>query len=184
MESASSLISARSAFRFSSTASEESLVACDGFGGADAFALERGFGIGDGLVGQLLLRVEAFAALHAFELGVFEAADLGLGERDLVLEGGDLHGGGCEVDLLADTRDLGLVVFDIGLLASAQSLFFGDEIEDDGALAFDCLGFGLERGDVLRQRGDLIAEPFGFDVVGLQDNQFFKIGMHPNLSTS
>ncbi len=84
-----------------------------------------------------------------------------------MLEGCDLHGGGGEVKLLADAGYLGLVVFDVGFLAAAESFLFGDEVEDDGALAFDCLRFGFKRSYVFRQHGDFIAEPFGFDVVCL-----------------
>ena len=39
-------------------------------------------------VGKAALGFEGLAAFHALKLGVFEAADLGLREGDLVLEGG------------------------------------------------------------------------------------------------
>jgi MFS family permease len=48
-----------------------------------------------------------------------------LGEVDLVLEGGDLRGGGGGLHLLAEAGDFALAVFDVELLGAAEGFFFG-----------------------------------------------------------
>ena len=148
------------------------------FGGAGAFALQRGGGFVDGGVGEGELGVEGFAALHAFELLVFDAGDLGADEGGLVLERLELVGGGGHVELLLVALELGAEVGDLGLFLAAESFLFGDEVEDDGALADGGLGFGFERGDLFGERGHLVAQALGFEVVRLQDDEHGEIRMH------
>jgi hypothetical protein len=84
--------------------------------------------------------------------------------------------------MLAEALDLHLLVPDVGLLPSPYRFFLRYEIDDDGALSLSGPGFRFERGDVLRQRCHLVAEPFRFKIMGLQHNQFFEIWMHLHLS--
>src|SRR5258705_891909 len=95
-----------------------------------------------------------------------------------MLEGGDLHGRRREIHLPAYTCDLRLMVFDVGLLPSSQRLFLGDQVDNHGSLPVGRLRLRLERCYMLRQRNDLIAQPFGFNVMGLQHDQLLKIRMH------
>ena len=64
---------------------EGGAVAGEEFIDAGALLLELPGGVGDGLVGEGALGIESFAALHALQLGVFQAVDLGAGEGGLVL---------------------------------------------------------------------------------------------------
>jgi hypothetical protein len=67
-----------------------------------------------------------------------------------VLEGRHLNCRGCKVHLLANARNLRLVVLHIGLLASPQRLFFRDQVKHDGLLAADRLRLRFERGHMFR----------------------------------
>ena len=157
---------------------EGGLVVGDDFGGASTFALEGGGGLVNGGVGQRFLGVEGFAALHAVELLVLEAGDLGADEGGFVLEGFELVRGGGHVELLLVALELDAEVGDLGFFLAAEGLFLGDEVEDDGALADGGLGLGFERGDLFGERGHLVAQVFGFEVVGLQDDEVGEIRMH------
>ena len=114
-----------------------------GLRGAGAFAVERGGGFGDGRVGEGELGFEGLAALHGFELCVFEAADLGTDEGGFVLEGFELVGGGGHVELLLVALELDAEVGDVGFFLAAQGVFPGDKVDDEGALADGGLGPGF-----------------------------------------
>ena len=100
---------------------------------------------------------QGFAALHAVQLGVFEAGDLGAREGGFMFERLQLVGGGGHVELLPVSLELLAEVRDFGLLFAAEGLFLGDEVDHDGALAHGGLGFGFERGDVICERRHLVA---------------------------
>jgi DNA-binding response OmpR family regulator len=158
---------------------EQGGVVCGGgLDGAGAFALKGGGCFGNGGVGECELGFESFAALHGFELGVFDAADLGAGKDSFVLEGFELMGSGGHVELLLRALEFLLEVGDVGLFLAAESVFLGYEAENDGALAYSGRGLGFQRGDILRQRGHLVAQAPGFNVVRLEDDKLGKIRMH------
>ena len=79
-------------------------------------------------------------------------------------------------------RELLFLVCDPGLLAAAQGLFPGDEVEDGGALAFGGPGLGFERGELAWQCVDLAAQTLCLDVMRLQDDELGEIRMHGGAS--
>ncbi|MGO9867823.1 MAG: hypothetical protein ACLPJY_09120, partial [Rhodomicrobium sp.] len=70
--------------------------------------------------------LELFGALHALEFAVFDAADLGIGKRDFVLQGSILLVGLYAACLLAKLEDLLLLILDIAFKATPLGFLFLD----------------------------------------------------------
>ena len=100
----------------------------EGLGGVGAGGGEGGSGGfeggGGGGAGSFVL----LGTLHGGQLFVFEFRDGLFGEGDLVLEGGDLSGGGGGLHLLAETGDFAVAILDVELLGAAEGLFFEERL--------------------------------------------------------
>jgi hypothetical protein len=71
-----------------------------------------------------------------------------LGEVDLVLEGGDLRGGGGGLHLFAEARDFAVAIFDFELQGATEGLFFGQGFGGFGECDFGVGAGGLGGGDL------------------------------------
>ena len=147
-------------------------------GCADAGGGEGGGGDFEGESGLAAGDLVLIGALEGGELVVFELGDGLFGEGDLVLEGGDLRGGGGGLHLLAEAGDFSLAVLDFEFLGTAEGLFLGEGL--DGGVEGD-LGLGaggLGGGDLQGGIGELGAETAELEVLSLQDDEVFEVGIH------
>jgi len=95
-----------------------------------------------------------------------------------VLEGGDLGGGGGGLHLLAEAGDLAVAVLDVELLEAAEGLLFGEGFVGFGEGYFGFGAGGLGGGDAERSVGQLGAEAAELEVLSLEDDEMFEIGVH------
>ena len=95
-----------------------------------------------------------------------------------MLEGGDLGGGGGGLHLLAEPGDFALAVLDVELLEAAEGFFFGEGFVGFGEGYFGLGAGGLGGGDAERSVGQLGAEATELEVLGLEDDKMFEIGVH------
>jgi hypothetical protein len=101
-----------------------------------------------------------------------------LGEGDLVLKGGDLGGGGGGLHLLAEAGNLAVAVFDFELLGAAEGFFFEEGAGGVGEGDFGFGAGGLGSGDAEWSVGELGAEAAEFEILGLEGDEVFEIGVH------
>ncbi len=69
------------------------------------------------------ITIDDVGALHAFELSIFDAANLLLRESDLVFERSSLRLVLYRIELLAGLGDLRLLIFQVALIASSPGFF-------------------------------------------------------------
>ena len=147
-------------------------------GGAGALGVECGAVGVDGRGGGFLGGLEGLGALERGEFFVFELADGGLGEVDLVLEGVDLRGAGGGVHLFAQASDLGAVSVGVELLASAKFFFCREILADFSESLFCGLEGGFGGGDAPWSFGLILAKALELEVLSLEDDEMFEVSVH------
>ena len=95
-----------------------------------------------------------------------------------MFEGGDLRGGGGGLHLLAEAGDLAVAVGDVGLLRAAEDFFFLQRCFGGGESDFRFGAGGLGGENAAGGFGELFAEAFEFQVLRLEDDEVFEVGVH------
>jgi len=95
-----------------------------------------------------------------------------------VLECGDLRGAGGGLHLLAEAGNFALAVFDVGLLRAAEDFFFLERGFSRGEGDFGLGASGLGSGYAERSFGELGAEALEFEILRLEDDEVFEVGVH------
>ena len=147
-------------------------------GCADAGGGEGGGGDFEGEGGLAARELVLVGAFEGGELFVFETCDGLFREGDLVFERGDLGGGGGGLHLLAEAGDLALAIFDFEFLGAAEGLFLGEGLVGFGEGYFGTGAGGLGGADLDGGVGELGAEAAELEVLGLEDDEVFEVGIH------
>ena len=151
-------------------------------------AARRGclFGFEISRVGGMLLTggeqfpLDDVGALHAFELAIFDTANLLLRKSDLVFERGGLRLVLHDVELLAGFDDLCLLILQVAFVAPAAGLFIALPLLE-GADGLGVSGeLTLDTADAARRRLERSAELADLSVELLQANQVLEGLVHHN----
>ena len=100
------------------------------------------------------------------------------GEGDLVLEGGNLGGRGGSLHLLLEAGNLAVAILDVELLGAAQRFFFGKGLVGFGEGDFGFRAGRLGSADAARGFGQLFAKAAEFEVLRLESDEMFEVGVH------
>jgi hypothetical protein len=80
--------------------------------------------------------------------------------------------------LLLKAGDLTAAVLDLKLLRASQGFLFGKRFGGFGQGDFGFGAGGLGGGDAARSFGKFFAEAAEFEVLGLEDDEVFEVGVH------
>ena len=95
-----------------------------------------------------------------------------------MFERGDLGSGGGGLHLLAEAGDFALAVFDFEFLGAAEGFFFEERLGGFGEGDFGAGTGGLGGGHLDGRVGELSAEAAELEVLGLEDDEVFEVGIH------
>jgi len=98
-----------------------------------------------------------------------------------VLERSDLRGRGGRLHLLAEACDLSLAFFDFELLGAAEGFFLEKRLGGFRKGYFRFGTGGLRGRDLHGGVGEFGAEAAKFEVLGLEDDEMFEIGVRSGL---
>ena len=80
--------------------------------------------------------------------------------------------------MFAEAGDFAVAVLDVELLRAAESFFFEERFVGFGESDFGFGAGGLGGGDTERSFGQLGAEAAEFEVLGLEGDEVFEVGVH------
>jgi hypothetical protein len=95
-----------------------------------------------------------------------------------MFERGDLRCARGRLHLLAKTGNLRIPLGYVEFLAAAERLFFDEGLLCRGEGEFGFRAGFLCPGDATRGIGEFFAEPLEFEVLGLENDEMFEIGVH------
>src|SRR5580698_4218863 len=90
----------------------------------------------------------------------------------------DLRGAGGGVHLLAQPRDLASPVGHVGLLRAAQDLFLGERLLCRGERKLSLAASSFSGSHASRRFSKLSAQAFQFQILRLENDEMFEIGVH------